>query len=402
MPKFTYFARDASGKGVKGVSDVASFQDLIVSLKIRRLTVISAREIKTKVKVKKQTVGRVKLIEISFFFRQLATMVGAGVSITDSLRELEVQTKNAAFSGVVSELRSDLEKGSAFSQSLLRFPRLFPPIVTSMVKSGEEGGTLSEVLEQISVYLEDKIALQREVKAATTYPTFILVFFIFALGFVTLYLIPKFSDMFAHFDVPLPLITRLVMNTSHFVVKNLLWIVLVIFGLAVVCYRYNKTRNGRRFFDRRKFRLPMVGETLRLVALSYFSQTFAALLSGGVPVIKCLGIVGAVSGNSLIEDASEKIKAGVESGGTISAEMRKQPVFPPLLVRMVAVGEQTGKLSEMFSRINRFYKDEAMARTKMLTSTLEPVMLMGLGVIVGIVVIAMYLPIFKLSSSIKM
>jgi len=352
--------------------------------------------------VKKQSVGMVKLSEISFFFRQLATMVGAGVSITESLRELEVQMKNAAFFEVVSELRSDLEKGSAFSQSLFKFPGLFPPIVTSMVKSGEEGGTLSEVLEQISVYLEDKIALQREVKTATTYPTFILVFFIFALGFVTLYLIPKFSDMFAHFDVPLPLITRIVMNTSHLVVKNFLWIVLAFFGLAVVCYRYNKTRNGRRFFDRRKFRLPMVGETLRLVALAYFSQTFAALLTGGVPVIKCLGIVGAVSGNSLIEDASEKIKDGVENGGTISAEMRKQPVFPPLLVRMVAVGEQTGKLSEMFDRVNRFYKDEAMARTKMLTSTLEPIMLMGLGVIVGIVVIAMYLPIFKLSSSIKM
>jgi len=402
MPKFTYSARDVSGKSIKGTAEAASFQELAAAMRTRHLTLISAREAKPKISLKKTTEGRVNLTELSFFFRQLATMVSAGVSITDSLRELAAQIKNISFSSVVSELRGDIEKGSTFSKALTRFPRLFPPIVTAMIKSGEEGGNLAEVLEQISIYLEDKIALQREVKSATTYPTFILVFFIFALCFINLYLIPKFKEMFSRFDVTLPLMTRIVMSTSSFMMKNFIWIVLVIIGISTVLLRYNRTQNGRRFFDRLKFRMPLVGETFRLVALSYFSQTFAALISSGVPVIRCLGIVGKVSGNSLIEDASDRIRAGVESGGTISEEMRKHPVFPPLMSRMVAVGEQTGKLSEMFSRVNRFYRDEAMARTKMLTTTLEPLMLLGLGVIVGIVVIALYLPIFKLSGSIKM
>ncbi|MFH2068227.1 MAG: type II secretion system F family protein [Candidatus Omnitrophota bacterium] len=404
MAKFTYFARNENGEKVKGTLDSASLNTLVAALKKQRMVVLSAREIKPKIRIqmKMAGTGKIRLSEISFFFRQLATMVGAGVSITDSLRELASQIKNVNFSGIVNGMRTDIEKGNSFSQTLAKHPRLFPSIITAMIKSGEEGGNLSAVLEQISVHLEDKIALQREVKTATTYPAFILGFFIFALCFIVLFLIPKFTELFASFDVVLPPLTRFVMDTSNIIIKNFIWLVLIFFAVAVTCYRYNRTRNGRRFFDRRKLRLPVLGETFRLIALSYFCQTFAALISSGVPVIKCLGIVGTVSGNSLIEDASDKIKNGVESGGTISAEMRKEPIFPPLLTRMVSVGEETGKLSEMFSRINRFYRDEAMARTKMLTTTLEPAMLLGLGVIVGFVVIALYLPIFKLSGSVNM
>jgi len=404
MAKFTYFARNASGEKVRGILESASLHNLVATLKNQQMVVISAQEIRPRIRMGMGMAGagKVKLSDIAFFFRQLATMVGAGVSITDSLRELASQLKNVTFSTVVNGLRTDIEKGSSFSQTLAKHPRLFPTIITAMIKSGEEGGNLSAVLEQISVYLEDKMALRREVKTATTYPAFILGFFIFALGLIVLVLIPKFKELFSGFGVALPLLTRIVMNTSNIIIKNFIWFILIILAMAVTCYRYNQTWNGRRFFDRLKFRLPVLGETFHLVALSYFCQTFAALISSGVPVTKCLGIVGAVSGSSLIEDASDNIKAGVESGGTISAEMRKEPVFPPLLTRMVVVGEETGKLSEMFSRVNRFYRDEAMARTKMLTTTLEPAMLLGLGVIVGFVVIALYLPIFKLSGSVKM
>ncbi|MFA7329413.1 MAG: type II secretion system F family protein, partial [Candidatus Ratteibacteria bacterium] len=357
MAKFTYFARDANGKSIRGVMESASLHNLVATMKNQRMVVISAREIRPKIQMARAK--KVKLSEISFFFRQLATMVGAGVSITDSLRELASQIKNVTFSTILNGLRTDIEKGSSFSQALAKHPRLFPAIITAMIKSGEEGGTLSAVLEQISVYLEDKIALQREVKTATTYPAFILAFFAFALSFIVLFLIPKFKELFSGFGVALPPLTRFVMDTSNIIIKNFIWIILILFAVVVTCHRYHNTRNGRRFFDRLKFRLPVLGETFRLVALSYFSQTFAALISSGVPVIKCLGIVGAVSGNSLIEDASDQIKIGVEGGGTISSEMRKQPVFPPLLTRMVVVGEETGKLSEMFSRVNRFYRDEA-------------------------------------------
>lgn len=403
MAKFTYFARNATGEKVTGTLESASLHTLVAALKNQQMIVTSVREIKPKMRIRMRMAGteKVRLSEISFFFRQLATMVGAGVSITDSLRELASQLKNATFTAIVNELRTDIEKGSSFSQTLVKHPRLFPAIITAMIKSGEEGGNLSAVLEQISIYLEDKMALQREVKTATTYPTFIFGFFILALSFIVLFLIPKFNELFASFDVALPLLTKLVMDISNIIIKNFIWVVLIILILAVTCYRYSKTRNGRRYFDRLKFRLPVLGETFRLVAFSYFCQTFSALISSGVPVIRCLGIIGPVSGNSLIEDASNKIKSGVEGGGAISAEMRKEPVFPPLLTRMVAVGEETGKLGEMFDRVNRFYRDEALARTKRLTVTLEPAMLLGLGVIVGFVVIALYLPIFKLSGSVK-
>ncbi len=401
MAKFTYFARNANGEKVRGTLESASLRNLVVALKKQQMVVISAEEIKPKIRMGMAGGGKVNLSDITFFFRQLATMVGAGVSITDSLRELASQIKNANFSGIVNGMRTDIEKGSSFSQSLVKHPRLFPAIITAMIKSGEEGGNLSSVLEQISVYLEDKMALQREVRTATTYPAFIFGFFILALAFIVLFLIPKFKELFDSFDVALPLLTRIVMDTSNLIIKNFVWVILIILIVAITCYRYSKTRNGRRYFDRLKFRLPVLGETFRLIALSYFCQTFSALISSGVPVIRCLGIVGPVSGNSLIEDASIAIKAGVESGSTISAEMRNQPVFPPLLTRMVAVGEETGKLSEMFGRVNRFYRDEALARTKRLTVTLEPAMLLGLGVIVAFVVIALYLPIFKLSGSVK-
>ncbi len=402
MAKYQYFARDTSGRAIRGVLEASSQSELVSILKGKRLTVVSARKSKEKVQTERKTTGRVKLPEIAFFFRQLATMVSAGVSITDSLRELAAQIKNVTLSGIIQEVRSDIEKGSTFSQSLAKYPKFFPVLITAMIKSGEEGGTLSDVLEQISTYLEDKIALQREVRSATIYPIFIAGFFLFALAFVTFFLIPKFREMFTRFDVALPLLTRIVMSISYFLLKNLFFFIIALFLLVFACYRYSKTYRGQRVFNRLKFRLPLVGETFRMVSLSYFAQTFSALINSGVPVIKCLRIVGVVSGSPLIEDASEKIRAGVESGATISEEMKKHPIFPPLMSRMVVVGEQTGRLGEMFYRVNRFYRDEAMTRTRMLTSTLEPVMLLGLGFVVGVVVIALYLPIFKLTGSIKM
>lgn len=404
MPVFTYQARDAQGRKVRASTESPSLAELSARLRERGMILLEARETARPHKAastvaRGKTPGRIRPADIAFFFRQMATMVTAGVTINDALREMSTQAKNLTFSELVEKIREDIERGGDFSGALARHPRFFPPIVTSMIAAGEEGGNLSGVLDQVSVYLEDKLALQREVRAATTYPSLIAGFLVLALAFVTFFLIPRFRDMFEGFGVPLPLMTQLVMGISAFLFRILPWFLSALVVLVFALRRYLRTANGRRLFDRFRFGLPLVGPTMHMVAISYYCQTFSALINSGVTVIKCLGIVGRVSGNLLIEEATERIRGNVIGGRSISEEMSREPIFPPLLARMVAVGEQTGQLGEMFARVNRFYREEALTRTRMLTVTLEPIMLVGLGVIVGLVVVALYLPIFQLSGA---
>ncbi len=402
MSKFSYFARDSEGKRIQAIAESPSLNHLISTLREKNLTLISVSEIKERIKREKRSAGRIKLTDISFFFRQLATMLGAGVPLVDSLRELSTQSENLSFSRLITNIREEIEKGSTFSQSLIKYPRLFPPLITSMIEAGEEGGNLTSVLEQVSIYLEDRLAMQRQVRSATTYPLFIAGFFVVALSFIVFFLIPKFETIFSGFNVALPLLTRMVIDISRFLFKNLPYIFIVLLFLVFGSLKYNHTLSGRRFFDKIKIKIPLIGRIFHMTSLSYFCRTFSVLVTSGVSVVKSLGIVGRVSGNILIEEATEKIRLGVIGGSNISSEMRRFPIFPPLVARMIAVGESTGKLDEMFSRINKFYQEEVETRIKVLTSVLEPVMLLGLGVIVGIVVIALYLPIFQMAASARM
>jgi len=401
MTKYHYFARKKNGNGVEGEIEAESFRDVTAGLRSKGLVVISVKGIKEKSLKKASKLKRIKLTDSAFFFRQMATMISAGVTLTDSLRELSTQAKNPAFGGVIGKIREDIEKGNFFSETLCKYPRLFPDIITSMIRAGEEGGTLAEVMDQISIYLEEKIALRREVKAATVYPVIIAVFFGLALIFITFFLIPKFESMFAGFDITLPLLTRMVMTGSNMLFHALPLLIPAVIFLIIGGSWYGRTPPGRMFFDTIKIHLPLVGDIFHMVSIAYFCQTFSVLISSGVPVIKCLDIVGHVSGSSVVENASDKVKIGMEGGGSISSEMRKFKIFPPLLIRMIAVGEQTGKLDDMFFRINKFYKDEVLMKTKMLTIMLEPILLVGLGFVVGFVVVALYLPIFKLAGTMK-
>jgi type IV pilus assembly protein PilC len=402
MPDFTYFARDIEGKGVKGKTNAASSANLAAVLKGQGLIPISIREVKPWLNFTQYNRKPVKLTELAFFFRQLSTMISAGITINSALRELSSQIKSPTLADIIDQSVKDIEKGDSFSKALSRFPDAFPSMIVAMVRAGEEGGTLSYVLDQVSVYLEDKVVFRREVKSATTYPLFVLIFFGCALTFITLYLLPKFKVIFAGMDVQLPPITRVVMAASSFLVEYILFIAVLMAGAVFSCYRYYNTKNGRRFFDRLALNLPIFGETSRLVLFSYFSQTLAVLFSGGIPVMRCLEIVGPVLDNSLIEDALKQVLVDVENGNSISQGMSKQPIFPGLLIRMIKVGEQTGQLGEMLTKISRFYRDEAMSRTKRLTSLLEPVMIVGMALMVGIVIVAIYLPIFKMAGGAKM
>jgi len=399
MSRFSYSVRDSDGKLVMAIAEAVSAQDLVSKLRQRNLTVISLKEIaKRKVKEKKKA-KKIKLTAIAFFFRQLSTMLAAGIPLVDSLRELSRESENLSFSALVNKLREDIEKGENFSSSLASSPEYFPLFITAMVEAGEKGGNLSTVLSQISEYLEDRIALQREVKSATSYPLFIAGFFFLALCFIIFFLIPKFEGIFSTFKIELPLFTRIVMGVSNFFLHNLPYLIFALIVLITFAYRYARTRNGRRIFDKMKLNLPIVGKIFLMTSLSNFCRTFSALLTSGVSASESLATVGRVSGNMLIEEATEKVRLGVIGGSNISSEMREFLIFPPLLARMVAVGERTGKLGEMFSRVNDFYQDEVRSRVKVLTSVLEPVLLIGLGVIVGIVVIALYLPIFKMAGA---
>lgn len=402
MAKYLCFAKDKEGKSIQTIVETDSSGNLSAILKNKNLNLISAKELAKKKVVKKETKGRIKSTDISFLFRQLATMLDAGISLVDTLEELSAQSENITLSNLISGIRYDIEKGITFSQSLNKHPEIFPPIITALINAGEESGTLTTVCTEISTYLEDKIALQRDVKSATTYPLLVAGFFVFAVSFIMLFLIPKFNEIFKQFHIETPLLTTIVIKTSTFFLKNFFFILISTFILFFSALKYSRTQSGKLFFDKMKIKIPLIGKILHMTALSYFSQTFSILINSGVSITRSLEIVSKVSGNRLIEESTGKIKNGVIAGGTLSAEMRKYEVFPPLVTRMIAVGEESGSLGDMFSRVYSFYRDEAASRVKVLTSILEPVLLIGLAFVVGIVVIAIYLPIFKMSGGGKM
>lgn len=399
MARFSYFARDNAGKSIQAIAEAPSLQHLVSTLKKKNLVVISAREIKEKVRREKKKTVSIKLTHISFFFRQLATMLSADIPLVDSLKDLSTQSESISLSKVINEVRANIEKGSTLSQSLAKYPRLFSPLIIATVKAGEEGGKLQNAFEQISAYLQDKLALQREVRSATAYPAVIAGFFVIALAFITFFLIPKFETIFSEFGVALPFLTKMIISTSHFLFKNFPYLLFILFLLVSGAVRYNHTKSGRRFFDTMKIRLPLIGPIFQMSSLSYFCQTFSILIISGISMLKCLEIVGGVSGSILIEEATERIRLGVIGGSDVSSEMRRFSIFPLLIVRMLAVGEKTGKMGEMLTRVSEFYRRELTARVRVLTSVLEPVMLIGLALVVGIVVIALYLPIFKMSGA---
>lgn len=348
------------------------------------------------------TFKKVKPKSLQVFSRQFATMIEAGLNVVGALVILEQQTDDKYLGAVIRELRADVEGGMLLSQAMARHPKVFDRLFIAMVEAGEAAGILDTVLDRVAFQIEKSTAIKRRVKGAMIYPTMVLIFATLVLVGMLLFLVPVFVGIFAQLGGDLPTLTQWVLNASNFLKAT--WFILLpgtivsIIGLK----RFLKTDAGRRRWDRIKLRLPMkIGDVVLKITMARFSRTLSTLVAAGVDIIKALEITGQTAGNWVVEDALGGVRQKVGEGVPIAQPLVENPVFPPMVSQMVKIGEETGELEKMLGKIADFYEDEVDASIQALTSIVEPIMMLGVGIMVGIVIISMYLPMFKLLTLIK-
>ncbi|MGV8082434.1 MAG: type II secretion system F family protein [Coriobacteriia bacterium] len=401
MATFVYTIRDRTGNIVKGKVEgdnraaaqaKLSGSGIILNLK-EQSALMSAGAIKLGTGIKPK--------EITIFTRQFSTMIHAGLSLTKCLAILGQQTENKAFKDVIGKLNADVESGQSLSDALARHPKVFPPILVNMVKAGETGGVLDEVLDRVADHLEADQALKGKIKSAMMYPIGIGCLVVIVLVAMMLFVVPNFEDMFASMGGTLPLPTRILVNVSHTVAS--VWGVVILAAIIAIAllFRWWKGGPGKLAWDSFKLKMPVFGSIVRKIALSRFSRTFGTLVSAGVPVLTAMGIVADTSGNEVISRAAKKSRGAIKEGETIAKPLGESKVFPTMLVQMIGVGEETGALDAMLEKVADFYEEEVATATDGLTSLIEPVMMAVLGVLVGGMVIALYLPMFQVVSLVQ-
>ncbi len=334
--------------------------------------------------------------ELPGFSRQLSAMLGAGMSIVASLEALEEQTANPNFKAVIGGLRGGIEGGAAFSEALNNYPSIFDDLYVSMVRSGEMGGQLAETVARVATFLESSAKLKRKVKSAMTYPTVVFCISIALAAAMILFIVPVFAGMFEDFGGDLPAPTKFLISLSDLTRAYILYAIPALIIAGFLFRRWAKTPGGAMAVDRFKLKMPVIGPLLQKVSMSRFSRTFAQLLRSGVPILHALEIVASATGNLVVANVIHHSQKQVEGGEPLSAALKNKPVFPGLLVRMLAAGEKTGRVDEMMDSIADFYDDEIETALAGLTSMIEPFLMVFLGVVVGGILIGMFMPIFKL------
>jgi type IV pilus assembly protein PilC len=343
----------------------------------------------------------VKVKDLAVMSRQMATMIGAGVSLLRTLTILTDQTENKKLAETLDAVRTDVETGRSLSDAMSEHPIVFPPLFLNLIRAGETGGFLEDSLESVAGNYEAEVKLRGTIKAALTYPVVVLIIAICAVIAMLTFVVPVFQQMFAQFGAELPLPTQILVSLSH----AMIWIgpLLVIVTVAAVIW-WGKNKNlerTRRVVDPLLLRLPVFGLLLKKVAIARFSRTFATMMGAGVPILRALSIVGTTSGNYVIENALLKVQDSVRHGRSIAAPLAEEPVFPAMVTQMISVGEDSGALEQMLTKISEFYDQEVEATTKQLTALIEPIMIAVIGTIIGGMIVALYLPMFDIYSHIK-
>ncbi|MEZ5125658.1 MAG: type II secretion system F family protein [Thermoleophilia bacterium] len=403
MGTFTYKALDPRGAPATGEIDGESKTAAAAALRNRGLTVVDLNEVRQGVG-QIEIGGRIKPKDLTVFSRQFATMVNSGLSMLRCLYVLEEQTQNKKLAKVIGEVRADVEAGISLSDSLEKHPKVFSRLYISMVRAGEIGGILDTVLNRLATQLEKEDSIRRAVKSAMTYPVVIGVFAIIVLLGMVGFLIPIFADMYRDLgNAQLPLLTRLMVSFSDILRSwRILPIVAVLVAVIYGLLRLKKTEQGTMVWDRAKLRFPMgVGAIIRKLAIARFSRTLGTLISSGVPILQAIEITGQAAGNAVIEKAMGDVQQSVKEGNSITTPLQSVSVFPAMVTQMIAVGEETGSLDAMLGKIADFYEDEVNASIKSLTSVIEPILMLFVGAIVGVVVISMYLPIFNMMNIVQ-
>jgi type IV pilus assembly protein PilC len=402
MSTYVFKAMDLTGAKATGEVEAESKQVVSDQLKSRGLIVLDISDKHSSKQLNVELFNKLKATDLAVMTRQLATMVQSGMTILRALYVLEAQTENKTLQEAIVSVRKDVEAGLPLSDALERHPKIFSPLFVSMTRAGETGGMLDDSLIRVADQLEKEDSLRRQVKSAMTYPAVVLSFAAIVLIALVAFLVPVFVGVFKQFGGDLPAITKLTVAMSKAITGY--WFVLIAVGFGVVwTFRKWKTSTwGRPQWDRFRLRIPMkIGDIVQKIALARWSRTLSALVSAGVPLLQALDITGKTAGNHVVEQAMAGVIDSVKSGGTIADPLKECAVFPSMVSHMVSVGEETGSLDTMLSKIADFYEDQVDAAVKSLTSILEPVMIIIVGGMVGFIVISMYLPLFKVYDAIR-
>src|SRR5438309_4369478 len=403
MAAYGYSAIDAQGLELRGEIHAPDRDAAREQLRLRGLLAQHLDELPAEGEEGVRTVfKKIKPKSLQIFSRQFATMIDAGLSVVGALVILEEQTEDKYLGAVLTELRADVEGGLLLSQAMGRHPKIFNRLYVAMVEAGEAAGILDTVLDRVAYQIEKATQLKRRVKGAMMYPTMVLIFATLVLIGLLMFLVPVFVNIFGQLGGKLPTLTQYVVDASN-VLRSYWFIIFPLLGLTVWgVRRFKRTEQGRQLWDRLKLKIPMkIGDVVLKVTMARFSRTLSTLVAAGVDIIKALEITGQTAGNWVVEEALADVRAKVHDGVPIAQPLIESDVFPPMVSQMVKIGEETGELEKMLGKIADFYEDEVDAAIQSLTSIVEPLMMIGVGCMVGVIVIAMYLPMFKMLSLVK-
>jgi type IV pilus assembly protein PilC len=401
MAHFQYAARNAQGQVVTGVVEAGAEAMAARQLREQGLTPTQLRETGGASTAKRAARtrgkgGRIRLDDLVVFSRQFATMIRAGLPLIEVLNILAEQSEKASMKAVLKTVEKDVAGGASLTEAMLKHPRVFSTFFASMVRAGEAAGMLASILDQVAGYFEKTASLQRKVKSAIAYPAVVG----FACGCISVFLltvvVPKFKDIYNSLGGTLPGLTQVVIYISEVMRQRFLIVVIILAGIVVALWQWYKTDSGRLTLDRAKLRLPIFGPLFLKVSIAKFSRTLSTLIRSGVNILSALDIVAATAGNAVVEAAIMKTRASIQSGESIARPLEDSGIFPPMVTRMIGVGERVGSLESMLSKIADFYEDQVDATVDGLTSLIEPLLIIFLGILVGTIVISMFLPLFKM------
>ena len=406
MATFTYNAINADGLAFDGTLTAADVTAALGILRQQGLMPDRLDEIDgSAASAKKASAGALKKVKpksLQIFSRQFATMIDAGLNVIGSLVILEHQTSDTVLATTIGQVREDVESGLLLSEAMAQHPNVFSRLYIAMVEAGEAAGVLDVVLDRVALQLEKEEQIKRRVKGAMIYPTIVLIFATLVLIGMLLFLVPIFVKIFASLNGQLPTLTQYVMKASD-ALRSYWFIIFPLWGGSIFgFFKWKKSKQGRPVWDRLRLHMPMrIGDTILKITMARFSRTLSTLVAAGVDIIKALEITGQTSGNFVVENALVDVRNRVRDGATIAQPLIENPVFPPMVSQMVRIGEETGELEQMLTKIADFYEDEVDSSVQSLTSIIEPLMMIGVGLMVGVILISMYLPMFKMLSLVK-
>jgi len=400
---FAYKVKDKSGQVTSGTLEGDSVTTIVTKLRQKGLTVlnVSAKSSSQSMNINIGPKKKVKIKEITVFSRQFATMINSGLSLTKALHILAEQTENSTFKEVISQVQKDVEAGQTLSEALAKHPRVFSNLFINMVKAGETGGVLDDVLLRVADHYEKDIAIKSKIKSAMTYPIAMFIMSMLIVFAMITFVVPVFIKMFAQLGGDLPLPTKMLVFSSDAI--HHFWYILIAFavGARFALRAYKNSNSGRLQLDKIKLKLPVFGQLFTKLAIARFTRTFGTLISSGVPILQAMDIVADTANNQVISGTIKNARSSIKEGETIAQPLEKSPVFPPMVVQMIAVGEETGALDSMLVKIADFYDEEVGNLVESLTSLIEPLMIVFMGIVVGGIIISLYLPMFSMINLIK-